>query len=690
MNSTSDKLSYIFDVSCDSEDLLDMYIIQKIMDSDNSVDYFSQCFNRSIEHKMETTVLKQFMNYIIIDMEGNTVQSITKNINENNFNFVEYFFKHIFESKNTELINSFMFALVEIPYGIERTSKLNIMLQSKFIRENMFHEVYNDGITNEMKGYFTLFSDAPSKGWDVNIELIKPLLDKFINDVESCSKLVKLVHRHLNLNISYSYSQQRFIVTNKCASIKHVCFLVKIMLYIFENIKWNSSYVDDDVNRSEYELKNNDSLLAQVIITTLLSLKIGCNPLARLRHTIEKERQSIEEQIDFVNNINLNIMKKKTDLELKFSRVDSIYSDKKFYGSMLNFIEKISENNIIISDDAIHNVNDFVIGCIIDHEMKMLPVSIIMYLLKVIHGDYGANKHERFTVSMTLILICDNIGYTFFNDLNDENMSITTLLFFSVLKFIINIDHFEWTQPKFAHKFYQEMMGILSYYSDKINIRDNCDEISKDLSLLFHKITSKMNTLITDMNEVCRKLLEAIKGLSVDMTIVREQAKQLLNNDFIKTFMACIQTLQKLIENNILDIKNLPIELVLPLSAFTIALLTLLSNGKGPIYTVFQMNMETLDLMQELFKLINIGCSNSHFIQSIQDNIHMVNDMVKRVKLDDKTRNSLINHLNNLSTTPRQDELSLPDEFIDPILAIEIMNPVMIPKEMRYSIKVVL
>jgi hypothetical protein len=682
--SSDSNFRFVYDINtasdCNISDLLDMYIMQKIIEADNPVNYFSQCFGRAQQYNMEADILKHFVNYILIDMEGNTIQSIVENINEYNLNFIEYFFKNI-TNENIELINSFKFAYLEIPYGIERLSKLNVLFQSKFIRESMFQEVFKDGVTNEMKGYFTLLSDIPSKSWDVNIDPIKPLLDRFISDPESCSKLVKLIHQHLNLNVSYSFSQHKFININRCASIKYVCFLVKMMLYIFETSCGQlSTFTLSKVPRADYALKDGDSLLVQIVITTLYSLKVGYVPLARIYHVVEKERQAVGEEFDFTSSANQGSLRRKNELELQFSRINGIFKDKKFHNSMLYFVETISKHDIFISDDVVHNINDFVIGCIIDHEMRKLPISIINYLLKVIHGDYGANKHERFTVCMTLIVICDHIGYSFFNDLNDHNMSITTQMFFSVLKLIVNVDHFEWTQLKLAHKFYQEMMGILSYYSNKLNLSlMDPDEISRDVSLLFHKITSKMNTLITDMKDVCRRIVEAGTHATIDMDMILDQYKHVIN-DYITTFISCIQALQNLIASNILDIKNLPMELILPMSAFSVALLTLLSNGKGPIYTVFHMNMETLTLMQELFKLINMGCSNSKFTDSIRDNIGMINEMVKRVKLDGKLKDSLVNYLGNLDRVPNDASSELPDEFIDPILAIEIKNPVMIPK----------
>ena len=593
-------------------------------------------------------------------MEGDTVCSVVKNINEYNLDLIEEFFKYIHQTQNNDLINSFKYGFVSIPYGIERFSKLQIVFKSKFIRENMFQHFYNDGVTNEMKGYFTLFNDSPSKGWDVNINFVKPILDMFIDDNESCSKLVKLIKQHLDINISYSYSQHKFININKCSSVKYVSFLVKVMIYIFEKTYFDTHTLSS-LERNDYELKDNDDLLTQVVIITLFSIKVGYIPLARIYNTLNKEKIYLQGQISDAWKLN-------------FDRICGIYKDNNFHNSILNFVDMITKYDVFISDDITHNINDFVSGCIIDNEIKILSINIVNYLLKTIHGDYGANKHERFATCTTIIVICDRLGYSFFTNLITVDKNITANLFFAILKIITNVDHFEWTQLQFAHKFYQEMLGMLLYYSDKfdISVIDN-DDISHDINLLFHKITSKMNSFITDMAEICRKYVEQRS----DISFVRTQYKQLIN-EYIKSFMSCIQTLQTLIKNNVIEIKVLPIELVLPLSAFSVSLLTLLSNGKNSLYTVFQMNMETLDLMQELFKLINICCQNSNFTESIKDNIDIIKEMVNRVKLDNDLKQTLINYLGNLNNDSDSDDL--PEEFIDPILAVEIKNPVMIPK----------
>lgn len=681
MSGNNIQLHKIFDLNIDNEDniqdLLDIYVNQKLLEVDNSVSYFSKCFKReNISEINQSCVIRCFLNYILIDMEGNTIESIINNINESNLNFIESFFKYIVNNNNLDIINSFKFAYIEIPYGYERLSKLEILFKSKFIRENIFQEIFENGIINETKGYFTLFNDIPSKGWDVNINPVKPILDLFINDNESCSKLIKLIKQHLELNISYTYTQHKYININKCSSIKYICFLLKVMLYIFEKKSISLQTFDPvkelSLQRPEYELNDNDNLITQIIIITLYAIKIAYIPLPRIYYIINRERQLYETQLNF-DFASDNLLKNMSDIELKFTRISGIFKDKQFHNQILNFIENITKYNAFISDDVAHNIGEFVISCIIDNEIKTLPTPIIDYILKTVNGDYGANKHTRFQACTILIIICDTLGYSFFVNLITENQNIIENLFFAIIKFIIEIDHFEWTTHKISHKFYQEMLNMISYYSSKINI----SKINKDISILFHKMTSKMNTLITEMANLCQKITEKIKP-NTDISYIRDECKYIMN-EYVKSLMSCILTIQNLIKNNILDIKTLPVELILPFSSFSVALLTLLSNGKDPIYTIFQMNMETLDLMKELFKLINMGCSNSNFTETIKDNINIIKVMVSRIKLDYDLRNSLINHLGNIDKD--SDHLDdLPDEFIDPILAIEIKNPVMIPK----------
>ena len=660
----------------------DILVMNAITDADNKIDYLSQCF---FERGRNNIVFQYLRTYILVDMEGDTVQLILNHIKESNLNFVEEFFAYLVKDKKNkssiDIIESFKLTIREIPYGTERLNLLEILFKSKFIRENMWQEIYQNGMTNETKGYFSLFTDSLEKDWNINIDPIKPLLNLFIADNESCSKLVKYVQHLLNLNIAYSYeNSNNLIQIKKCASIKHVCFLTKVMIYIFESFKSNLQeyashlpHVMFDINqRTNYEI-NGNNLITQIVIVCLLALKISYVPLAKIYYAVKAENEMLKE-LKLVMNTN----------ELKYNRIKGIFFDENFHSSMLNFVDCIVAYNVFIFDDSSQNITDFLIGCIIDHKMKMLPTNTVNYILRAINGTYGLNKHTRFNACSILVIICDRIGYDFFSDLDLEND-----LFFSLLKLIITVDHFEWTELITGHKIYQSMLKLLAFCSSSLvpnSPEENCGknfsvaviEKQKNAELLLHKITTKMNSIITDMMKLFDNLS---KNESNFLASSREKYKPLVM-EFIKTLMVSTQVLQALINNNIINIKTLPLELILPISALSISLLRLLSDGKGLIYTVFQMNMETLDLMQELFKLINIGCSNENFLESIKDNVNIIKEMIYMVKLDSSMKNSLNTYLGHLDTNKAQDDKDndLPEEFKDSILATVINRPVMIPK----------
>ena len=671
---------------CDDEYLLDIYIAEKISKIDNPVNYFSECFGK--EQSLTNCIsFKFFENYILIDNEGNTIQTVIHNINDYNLHFISYFFRYLVTKKNNNLINDFKSNYIKIPYQ-DRLPKLQILFKDKYIRDNMFREFYNDGRTNEMKGYLVLFNDIISDGWNINIEPIKPILNLFVDDEESCSKFVNLIYKHIHINKAFSHLQPTFNAIKKCSSAKYTNFLVKIMLYIFDNIIKDNIIKDNIIKdniikdniikdniiedtRLEYELKDNDNLITRIIITTLYALKIGYIPLAKMYHSIQREVNLIEEDFLMSDLTDENFLIQKESIEIQYSRITSLYKDMAYHSLVAEFIDIICLHNILISNEVSHDFHDFIFNSIVDHKVDVLPINIIHYLLKAIRGDYDINKHERYAACTTLNAIYENKGPYFFNNI----ITIASDIFISLVKFLITVDHFEWTHPKYAQPFYQNVLNILSYYSKNINTNTITENIRKDINLLLHKITSRMNTLITNMEELCKKINEET---SLNTTMMRHGLKSVIE-EYIKTFMVCIQTLQSLIRFKILEVEKLPIELILPLSSFTIAFLTLLADGKNPLYTIFHMNMETLDLMQQMFELINLGCSNDDFTENIKNNINIVKEMVNNVKLNKDLKDSLIKYLGNLNKTDNN-TIDLPDEFTDPILATEIKNPVMIPK----------
>lgn len=662
----------IFDIpDLVDESLLDVFIIQKISEVDDVLDYFVSCFNREKNYNSNHS-LRYFLNYILIDIDGNAVTTIVNSINQQHLEFIENFYKYLYATDNQLIIDTFKKAYIDLPYGNERFSKLEILFKSKYIRENVFHEFYNTGQLNERNGFFALLCG----NWDLDINQIKPIFDLFIEDNESCYKLIKLFHNNLKQNIAYTHTHHKSISTTKCASLKYNGFILKSLLYI------NSKIVSepDIKNLSELYLKDynfldDDCLANQLIVTTILAMKIAYVPLARIYITY-KSRMEFP---FFVSE----------DIKLQYDRIKQIYLNKEYLDEIIDFLDKkIICKNISISDDFSQTFNDLLLNIILDHDYK-LSENFINYLLDTIGGNLKVNKHQRFSAFITIITIIEKlIKVDNLNDVTESNLSFmlynslqpiyndTNKLLNSIIKFLVDVDHFEWTQFEYAHVFFRQSNSLVYSYCDKI---DKSKINLKNTELLFHKTSSKLCSLITELTDICQKISDKydLKSKSMIKRIHDEYTSHI--NEYIKSLIDGIRVLQKLISSEIITIKSLSTEIVLPLGALTIAILNYLSDGKNIIYTIFRLNMETLELMQELFKLINMSCENQNFIEKVMDNIDIIKEMVTRVKLDQELKDNLVNYLGNLDIV-KNDEENLPEEFFDPLLATEIKNPVMIPK----------
>jgi hypothetical protein len=681
-------ISSIFDLEV-TIDNLDCAILEKIIGAEPSfvLSYFNDCINRAkdLQNDYINLINAQFRNILLLYDYDTFFEKLLLELNDDHVFLLDslLIYLHSDDSdkiNNLECINKF-----NIIKEMDHSSQIkicNIIFKSHFVRNNMFNLPKLNGKEEERSGFFSLLIDRkPTNGWDVNIGAIKPIIDIYINS--SSDELLHFVERLycvLELNVSYSYSDLSFIDINKCASLKFVSSLLRIMMYIYYRIEEIiSDKILTNLPRPDYKLIDTDNLYTKIVVTTLYAIKLGHLSLRNIRKTIIKDLDSLKEDVFmFVLNDTEQLQKKLAILKKQYDRVTLLYDDKIIKGAIINLMQTIITNgDSKYSDDFAVDLNDLILDEILNNSDYEISKDVLTYIFKIIQNIIPTNKHIRFSSCITITTLCEIKGY---GKINDFGYDIIFQGFHSVIQFISEINYFDMVQPPITYLFHQNILGFINYYCDKIIGAIAIRTITESS---FHKIVSYANNFIFDIVKMCKQISEEIEKInhSKKMRLISSIKRKLkpIIMEYFKSCMASVQTLYTFLKSNIINITDFTEELILPLSSFIISTLEFFSNKNGTIYEILHMNMEILDIMKEIFILLNTACDNKYFSNNLIKSTDMILDMVSRVKINNELKSSILNHMERIKNTILDTDYNLPDDFIDPFLYTEIKNPVMLP-----------
>ena len=492
-----------------------------------------------------------------------------------------------------------------------------------------------------------------------NFKLIKKIIDLYMEDEKSLTKLIILIHDIFELNKAYKFDDVTQIKTNKCSSINFLILLFEILLYI-RNTKLSNTNISN-INL-EKEFKKGDIIGMSIQTLTTYTILLGCeiayNNVFKFYYKLNK----------------MSNKKSNSKVKKEFDILKSIRNDKNLHNDIYKFYFDVIKNKVILSSDMMTNLNWFLIDSLGHDDYKNdilnLDISFLEFFIDCIGGCTKITKPNRWEFINTLIKLFEIQGYTFISKHNN----LINKFFNAIQKFIIEVDYFAIIGIDPAYSTFQYLMGIINNFCKKITNPD--EDIKKNMKNIFHIIAFRVNSTIAILKE-CIEYISSRNYLNNKSMIILYEG---YIKTYMVTFMSGIQAMQELLMSKIISISDFPEELIMPLVTLSMDLLSLFSKGSHPIYGTFKMNMEALDIMQELFKLINISCENTHFVDhiKIKENYTLIKEMMLRVKLDPKIKNNLLEFTGNLQVSSITDD-DLPNEYLDPILFCEIKNPVMLP-----------
>ena len=601
------------------------------------------------------------------------------------------------------------------------------------------------GILEEYIGLMSIFINADNN--EIDIKYIIPSIDNFIlpilfngnheynhENIKNLDKLVTYIGNIFYLNNSYTQIHQSKNDAKKCSSINFCISLCKVLLYIYEKL-------DKSLSVKYNIIKNN--LRNNIINTIVHSLTVSYIPLKRIKKTLRDELYHIHNDISMLffgmRNEN-NIQSEKNILTKKIKSIESIYKDISLANQIDTFIKMIvteynnNNNNNIFSDKNNNKFSDDFIMLMIDIIIDKIDNSIdfnltsdqVSFFFKIISAEYNTNKNIRFSICMVVFQICEIKGYAKLYDSYSYDNTLDKLYNFSlssIFKFVSDVNYLEMNQPPFNYIFHQNLLSFINYHSEKFKSITNLnpdDKLSLSLcNTALYKIISCANKFIFDIMKICKEVSDEFKEKKIigyQLTIVKQQLSPIIL-EYIRNCMASIQTISNFMKSNIIKLSDFSDELILSLSNFISSTIDYLADGKGIIYVILHMNMETKDLLSELYVLLNIACDNTEFINNIVKKIHLITEMGNKIKINATLQTEILNKLKKVSVNSNNnndkndknynndnndnndddnnddnndddnddndddddDDDDLPNEFCDPFLYTEIKNPVLVP-----------
>jgi hypothetical protein len=635
------------------EQQLHIYVNAMVEEYDNPLDYFSDCIKRSKNDEDIKLINQYCLNYLEISNDENIDIFVLDNINKDNLLFIEIFYKFLKDNNYYNKIAIFTKSINDIKNNDIKFDKLCFLLESNYLKKYLLIPFYS-GKINERNGFFSLLinKDKINKYQNYDIEQdenIKKIINIFLSNEENMYIFIKYIHFLFNQNISYTQD----FSSNNCSSPYFLNFLSNVFMYFYNKYYDESKNKKIIINKDFSFQLNNKDINDLINNTYCLMIKINFTALFKI-YKINFNSKKID------NNNILNILNNE-------KTINNIYNF---------FINHIVYNKENINNDFIELVNKFIFRRILlSKKILQVPQEIMEFIVfDIINGDIKTNKHIQYSATKIINEIHYKYSYSYFNKYNEKNNNFINILFHSFVKYMNKVNYFYWLEKNILYKYHQELLDMIKFYCFKIKPNE---QIIKDVSLLFHKISSELNNILNDINEISKIINETY---SITFIIMKERY-QIICMEYLKTIMTSIQTIYNLIYSPIMKVKEIKNEVIRSFTIFTYTFIKQYSNKNNLLFLRLNLNDTINDIKNELYKVIKLCSDNYNFniLLSENNNIQIIINSLCEIKMNDDEKYELLKKLELNEKNKNNDLDELPEEFLDPLLQIEIKEPVMIP-----------
>lgn len=653
---------------------IDCYILGKCINEtiDEILDYFTECINNAAGTNIDCTIIcEQFKNIVILNTESDShfMHSLIGKLTCKHIILLDSIFKYL---ENTdELIVLYMNTLSVYPFQDRRDIMQVITHSEYFVKYLMSSSTHKcSGRVEEMAGllsYFILNCNGIETLKEIYIDIasIKTSIDNFMKYCPD--RFIEYINKVCHTNDIYTKATPEAFEIKKASSINFMYAISKICLYI-NNIHGKQCIASD------YNIKDTDTLEAKIAKTTLYTIRLSYISINTIIKALNKYIEVLMPiTFTFFGNYSENV-ERCQKLKTKINVLKTVYNDCD-YNAMIDafFVDTITALNKsdIYCGDAF--INDFIDILNINH--NQIPHDVITYFFKLGIASVYCNKHVRYTIFTYVFNYCETNGFYNLVKLGDNILSDGLN---AILKFVAEIDYFEIDTPPQVYVFHQNLLDYINYMISKIDKVHNtatCD-------VAFYKLVSKANDFIFDIIKLCDKIDETIKSEDLDATQyddIQYDYRHIIICYF-RNCMTSISAMIKMMATDIFTNYKYSDEFIISLTNFITSSVSFLADSNKLILSdVFHLNAETRELINELYKLLNVSLSNPQFLENIMDKLDMLINTGTKRNIDNKIIQKIILIKKENCKNIDIDNIDFPDEFIDPFTCTLIKTPVLIP-----------
>lgn len=674
------------------KDNLSIFIIEKLLDEKTSFQYILDCHVRAKKiEKYELINLSEsyLITYIRGLLDENHSEKFLEWLSKNKFDYWNILIDDYINNNKNELISFFNNIINSQKFSDYKIKFHNIgeILKHHEIQNIIKYKTSNkitSGKEEEEKGLLCWIKKIPH---DMKIDECYDAIIPLVKNKDLYKIVLTYIHTLLNYNSSYTklYNTEE---KKTCCTEIFLLTLYQIMLKsldIYEIKKdkvYEYFYKNNKLEiRKEYEIKKNDSLEVILMMTLFKMHNTIYLNLFSSYYTLKSNynNMNIPSFLFQINNKEKQIIKAKMDI------IYRLISHKETNIAIIKLFENYFEMNILINPTII---NDYLYlwqdmsSALEDYYISPKNISIIV---KMIDTRISTDKAQRIDAAINLTRFGE---YYPFNEMNNE-------VLYALLKYINDVNPHDLLKASQYYTHIKSCYGLISKLTKVVNKTE-----SKSLNFGNYIETRKVDfgvesefVVFNAIHKICSKAIGILEDIIKEEKIIKSNPNDPMNNPAIlkieldrwidimlKTLYNCTICIYDLISNLINSIEKIEPVLISPIVTLTVDLIVYFSKGNNIVYSIFEKNMEALDILQITFKIINLVKLNTSFKKEINQHLETLKIMVDRVKMENNIKNEIKEYINkfNLETDEIPDD-EYPDEFIDSLLSVPIKDPVMLP-----------
>lgn len=560
------------------------------------------------------------------------------------------------KEKIFELLKKLLYSIKNIQIRMPK-EKYNLIMTQQIWECECFRNVlhmFPDELCGDNYAFNGMFCSLFTlKKWEVDFNAYLEALNPIIQESSTHDFLINYIHKIVTVNIPHTYEDKLVAIEKHCSPFNFNMFVLKVLIKLIEYYSMDN--IIDKINECEQKFTvKYDNITSLPLHHKLYFVTLYAIPVCHI--TVLREYNNLKSKLKYglfiTNKIRTmikeemtrasDLISKKTDysvnsivqtLYLSYAKVATKIENPEIFMEMVTYVDNATsftsvENFYGDIDGDFYNMMSYICG-----------------------GFEGLvkNVHVRHYACLVIFKLLDSKGFNAFKNLYEN-----------LFKYISEVDFFEWSAIDLSIDHQYKLVETIYFFTDNYyhEINGTRNVVAGTLYVLL-KSSIKLFELIHDLCEYYK---------SKNMLISKNT---ILFQKMINTISMTLQIHQNVYERKI--IKTVYPEVENKYSILIYELLKASTNINHELYTV----LRRPDLAANITNVVYESISNhidfcSEYLTNVKDII--VDNIMSYSKLPKERKTHIIN---KLATIKKQ--IDYPQEFLDPLMCTEIIDPVKIP-----------